>query len=108
MAISTRPQIPKFDTATQAILKFNRAARHNLKIDMRHATEATRDTIPLLSAINDTSLTDTKIDKCGGYFVFRKRFWGWWVCFVKLCQRKMCLNNELLKAMQICIKFSEI
>ncbi len=28
------PQIPKFDTATQAILKFDTAARHNPKIDM--------------------------------------------------------------------------
>ncbi len=28
------PQIPKFDTATQAILKFDTAARHNLKVDM--------------------------------------------------------------------------
>ncbi len=63
--------MPKFDTATQSILKFDTAARHNLKIHMRHAMEATRDTIPL-SATNDTSLTDTKIDK--GVF-FRKRFW---------------------------------
>ncbi len=31
---------------------------------MRYAIEATRDTIPLLSATN-TSLTDTKTDKCG-------------------------------------------
>ncbi len=58
------PQIPKFDTVTQAIVKFDTAARHNLKIDMRHAIEATRDTIPLLSATNDTSLSDTNIDKC--------------------------------------------
>ncbi len=36
------PQIPKFDTATQAILKFDTATRHNLKINMRHAIEATR------------------------------------------------------------------
>ncbi len=40
------PQIPKFDTATQAILKFDTAAHHNLKIDMRNAIEATLDTIP--------------------------------------------------------------
>ena len=32
---------------------------------MRQAIEATRDTIPLLSATNDTSLTNTKIDKYG-------------------------------------------
>ena len=69
------PQIPKFDTATQAILKFDTATGHNLKIDMPHAIEATRDTIPLLSATNDTSLTDTKIDKCRVSFFFRKRFW---------------------------------
>ncbi len=48
---------------------------------MRHAIEATRDTIPLLSATNDTSLTDTKIDKCEVsfffyYLFFRKRFLG--------------------------------
>ncbi len=66
--------MPKFDTATQAVLKFETVARHNLKIDMRHATQATRDTIPLLSATNDTTLTDTKIDKSGVSF-FRKRFW---------------------------------
>ena len=63
------PQIPKFDTATHAILKFDTAARHNLKNrQMGHASEVTRDTIPLISATNDTSLTDTKIDKCGVSF----------------------------------------
>ncbi len=61
-----------FDTATLAILKFDTVTRHSLKIDMRHAIEATRDTIPL-SATNDTSLSDTKIDKYG-YVFFRKRF----------------------------------
>ncbi len=91
----------KFVTATQTILKFDTAARHNVKIDMRHAIEATHDTIPLLSATNDTSLTDTKIDKCGVSF-FRKRDFGvGGVCFVKHCQGTMCLNNELSKAMQI-------
>ncbi len=40
--ITEGPQIPKFDTATQAILKIDTAARHNFTIDMRHAIEATR------------------------------------------------------------------
>ncbi len=44
----------KFVNSTQAILKRRIATRHNLTMDMRHAT-----------ATNDTSLTDTKIDKCG-------------------------------------------
>ncbi len=35
-------QIPKFDTATQAILKFDTVACHNLKINVRHTIEATR------------------------------------------------------------------
>ena len=97
------PRMPKFDIATQAILKFDTAALNNLKIDMRHAFEATRDTICLLlvSATNDTSLADTKIDKCGVSFSFRRRFWGCWVCFVKYCQGTMYLNHELSKAMQI-------
>ena len=90
-----RPQIPKFDTATQDILKFHTAARHSIKIDMRHAIEATRDTIPLLSATNDTSLTDTRIDKCGVSFSFAG------ANFVKHCQGTMCLNHKLSKAMQI-------
>ncbi len=74
------PQIPKFDTATQAILKFDTEACHNLKTDMRHATEATRDTIPLLSAANDTSLTDTKIVKCAGYRFFSGSDFGVGAC----------------------------
>ncbi len=70
------PQIPKFDTATQAIHKSGTAARHNLKIDMRHAIEATRNTFPLLSATNDTILTDTKLDKCGVSFFFPEAILG--------------------------------
>ena len=43
---------------------------------MRHASEVTRDTIPLLSATNDTNLTDTKIDKCGvSFFVKEQCVW---------------------------------
>ncbi len=44
---------------------------------MRYSIEATRDMIPLLSAINDTGLTDTKFDKkCGVSFFFLEAIWG--------------------------------
>lgn len=62
------PQIPKFETATQASLKFDTATRHNLKINMRHAIGAKRDKIPVLSATKDTRLTDTKSIN-GGIFI---------------------------------------
>ncbi len=35
------PQLPKFDKVTQAILKLDTSTHHYLKIDTRHAIEAT-------------------------------------------------------------------
>ncbi len=98
-------QIPKFGTATRAILKFDTAAHHSIKIDMRHAIEETHDTIPLLGPYlrQTTPALPIKQSINVGYLFFRKRFWGWWVCFGKHCQGTMCLNHDLSKAMQICI-----
>ncbi len=75
---------------------------------MRHAIEATRDTSPLLSMTNDTSLTDTKIDKYGVSFFFPEAILGLVGVFCEALSMNNVFDHELLKAMQIHIQFSEI
>ena len=52
----------KFDTATQAVLKFDKSTHLHLKIDTRHAIAATHDTCLFYLGQTTPHPSDTKID----------------------------------------------